>query len=162
MAFGQFLTQGQFVNYGARVAFTQSTFGYVTGGSGTWVEAAQVTIQVANPGKVVVTASGMIVGLDGNDVTLSLNTISAARGPWVYSTSGRLSGDPYDTYGITRVFDAPTAGSYTFYINATSYAGDGTSISIENGALVAAYYSNYFADGAAAPDAAPDGDGASN
>jgi hypothetical protein len=124
-----------------RTGFDLMEFGSPAGGSGIWETVATVQVNAKNQGYVHVLAQGMVIIPDANTVTLSLNDSPASRGPWVYSlgdsTAGRV--DNYNSYACSMVFEVPSEGVYTFYLNATSYAGDGSLISVENGVLSATW-----------------------
>ncbi len=124
-----------------RSGFTCFNIVYVTGGDTTWVEVARVNVRAKNPGYVYVQASGMIVIPDANHVRLSLDDTSATRGPWVFNMGDDATGraDEWETYGIGMVFYVPAKGTYTFCLNADSWNGDGSLISIQNGILSATW-----------------------
>jgi hypothetical protein len=118
--------------------FVELQFGYVTSGAGAWVECAQVTIVAPKAGDVKVSASGMIVFPNANDVlTMTLHTVSADRGKWVFSTDGNY----LQNFNVELVFPVE-AGTHTFYFNATSYTGGGGTINVETGLLEALFMSD--------------------
>ena len=70
-------------------------------------------------------------------LTLTLATTSALNGPWIFTLSpGR---QPYQTYTVRMVFSVD-AGENTFYLNAQSNNGNGSSIGVQTGSLTAEWY----------------------
>jgi hypothetical protein len=124
-----------------QLAYQQKVIKKVRSGARSYVTCASVNFTPPQDGAVVVTASGMAV-FDAafSDLTLSLKTAPASKGPWVYSLTpgeGLLQG-----YTVRYVFSVTGNKPYTFYLNGTSANGPGKNILVETGSITAEFYSN--------------------
>jgi len=147
-----------------QLSYQQKFVKKVRSGARSYVTCASVNFTPPQDGAVVVTASGMAV-FDAvfSDLTLTLKTAPASKGPWVYTLTpgeGLLQG-----YTVRYVFSVAGGKSYTFYLNGTSANGPGKNILVETGSITAEFYTNTDVQlGAtrAAPTAGGAADGRSN
>jgi len=128
-----------------RMAFTRFTILTPTTGGGTFetVDSTSVTARRDN-GSVHVSASGMMFLPSGSELTLTLATSAASRGPWVFSSSNRGSAnDELDIFNVEMVFGDVPGPSITssYFLNATFFGGVGGA-NVQMGSLVAVAYQN--------------------
>ncbi len=88
---------------------------------GTWVKVFKVTVKPKYSGVCVVTASWMAEMNDG-ELTATLHTVKAARGPWVQTSSEQ----PYSQSAMTQAFQVPGGVSTKIFLNAANFSGTGT------------------------------------
>ena len=128
-----------------RMGFNRFSIITPAGPSGTWETGASATVTAKRDnGSCHVSSSGMIVLPPGTELTLTLNTSPASRGPWVFSTSN-FSGASQETeiYNVEMVFGdiaGPNIAS-SYYLNATFFSGPGGA-NVQMGSLVAVAIQN--------------------
>jgi hypothetical protein len=141
---------------GQEMAYSELLKTTIRSGSGTWYSCGSVTIDAPSAGSVIVTASGMAwFSSLYPTLTLTLATTGAVKGPWIFTLSPGLQ--PYQTYTVRMVFSV-VAGENTFYLNAQSNNGNGSSIGVQTGSLTAEWYaaSDVQAAPAGAEQSAPE------
>lgn len=125
---------------GQEMAFSELLKTTIPSGSRTWFECGSVSFNAPSAGSVIVTASGMAWFNNrcvAPTLTLTLATTSAVNGPWIFTLSPGKQ--PYQTYSVRMVFSVD-AGENTFYLNAQSNNGNGSSIGVQTGSLTAEWY----------------------
>jgi len=100
----------------------------ILGSDATWVECGSVTFKAPKDGFVVVTVSG---GVDFMNVTmqlqLTLAEATASRGPWSFVLpAGNTPGVLFKSFSFHNVFPVTKKQTYSFYLNANSFAGGGS------------------------------------
>jgi hypothetical protein len=126
---------------GEKLAFQTKIIKTLNSGSQTFVTCTSVSLTAPSNGVVVVTASGMAL-FDSrfSDLTLTLRTKPAARGPWVFSLSP--GAELVQAFTVRYVFPVTAGTPRTFFLNAISANGPGGIISVETGSITAEFYSN--------------------
>jgi len=125
---------------GQEMAYSELLKTTIPSGSQTWFSCGSVTFNAPSAGAVIVTASGMAWFKNlyvPPTLTLTLATTSAVTGPWIFTLSPGKQ--PYQTYTVRMVFSVD-AGENTFYLNAQSNNGNGSTIGVQTGSLTAEWY----------------------
>ena len=125
---------------GQEMAYSELLKTTIPSGSQTWFSCGSVTFNAPSAGSIIVTASGMAWFKNLNvppTLTLTLATTSAVTGPWIFTLSPGKQ--PYQTYTVRMVFSVD-AGENTFYLNAQSNNGNGSTIGVQTGSLTAEWY----------------------
>ena len=123
---------------GQEMAYSELLKKTIRSGSQKWYSCGSVTINAPSAGSVIVTASGMAwFNSLYPTLTLSLARTSAVKGAWIFTLSP--GNQPYQTFTVRMVFSV-VAGENTFYLNAQSNNGNGSSIGVQTGSLTAEWY----------------------
>ncbi len=137
-------------NAAEKLVYKQGIFGKVTSGGNFWVNCGYVTITPPADGVVVVTVSGMAL-FDStlSDLSLTINTVSAKRGPWVFGVTPGYQ--LVQNYSIRRVFTVQANKTTKFYLNGSSLNGPGRKIQIQTGSITAEFFDSSDAQQLSAP-----------
>jgi len=114
----------------------------MTAGTSTWTKVNQVTVSARGPGYVYVVAHGDCnLAVGPNSVTVGIADQPDINCIWHYTMGTNFGyADRWHTYSCSWVFNVPDKGDYTYYLNACSYYGDGSStIFVANGVLSATW-----------------------
>jgi hypothetical protein len=121
----------------------------MTAGISTWTKVNQVTVKARGRGYVYVVAHGDCnLAVGPNSVTVGIADQPNVNCIWHYTMGTNVPNDNADrwhAYSCSWVFEVPAKGEYTYYLNACSLYGDGTSeIFVANGVLSATWIDHKY------------------
>jgi hypothetical protein len=103
-----------------------------------------VTVKARGPGYVYVVAHGDCnLAVGSNSVSVGIADQPGVNCIWHYTMGTNVpmdNADRWHAYSCSWVFEVPGKGEYSYYLNACSFYGDGTStIYVANGVLSATW-----------------------
>lgn len=125
-----------------RTGFSLGKIIQMTAGLETWTTVNQVSVWAKGPGYVYVVANGDCnLSVGPNSLTVGVADQPNTNCIWHSSMGTNFKyADMWHTYNCNWVFYVPAKGEYTYYLNACSYYGDGTStIYVSSGVLSATW-----------------------